>query len=107
MPELEGVLEAAAGLEEEVAEDQEEGLEAETIQEVIKVIGRDMAEEVLTVQVRMAEEAILTGQGLDFMQDQGHLNTGQGLMAEEVLQGMEGQDRLGEGIDYISLLNWS
>ena len=107
MLELEGALEVAAGLEAEVAEDQEGGLEAETIQEVIKVIGRDMAEEVLIVQVRMAEETILTGQGQDFREDQGHLNTNQGLMVEEVLQGMEDQNSLVEGIDYISLLNWS
>jgi hypothetical protein len=76
------VLEAEEVLE--LAEDLEEGLEAETIQEVIRGIGRDMAEEFLIGLGHM----VLTGQGRDFTEDQGHLNTGQEHM--DIVVHMEG-----------------
>ena len=84
-------------------------LETEDLQEVIKGIGQGlMGEEVLVVQVRIVEEPVLTGQ--DIMEEAVPQAIGQKGMEEAALlvtdqEGME--DHLEEGIDYISLLNWS
>lgn len=68
-------------------------------------------EEALKVEVDLEEEEVLeaevqeaiTGQGQDFMEDQGHLNTGQEHMEEAVHPGMEDQGRLA---DVIKIINY-
>jgi hypothetical protein len=55
----------------EVVENLEESLETEGLQEVTRRIDQDMVKEVLT------------GQGPDFMEGQGHLSTSQGHMEVE------------------------
>lgn len=84
----------------EVAEDLEEDLETEDLQEVIKGIGQDlMAEGVLTGQGLM-DMAVHPDTGQDHPAD---LRTDQDLIAEEVLQDMEDQGRL-EGVTRIHKL---
>ena len=92
------------GLAAVIGPEAEVDLETEGLQEVIKGIGQGlMVGGVQVVQVRMVG-GVLTGQGRMSMEV--HPDIGQGLMTEEVLQGMEDPDRLeGATRNYKLLLN--